>query len=437
LKTFFLKITYLVFVVSMAGFTGCLGPLEAPSPEDRGRVVVSIGAAAGARTIAPDTGEFTKYTLTFSGPAEHDPVDLNGGSVVVDLSPGLWTISATGYTGTNSNYVPAAQGSAQVNVVGEETAQATILLGPITTAAGKGTFSYSVTVPAGAAGSLFLTTAEGGAVADGTIALTEGTTNGANELDPGQYMARLQLEKGGDHAGFTQALHVYSGLISALSAAYTAGDFLEAPPEPAPTLEQIMAPLAGVWYSYYPGIGRLDGYRIGRWEDFDTVMGATKLGLFPNLERLTYTAQTGSATPGAEDFFVFYDDTVYGEDDSGEDGNGDLEITMRYIGIVRAVNVFNDDPDRGAIIIEYLTGCAPQWDDAIKDGQLPFFGIYYRKEDADTVQMANAVDLDAMDNGDPYYTETATLQEAIDKNTVENDATFIVWDVVYPQEREP
>jgi hypothetical protein len=164
-------------------------------------------------------------------------------------------------------------------------------------------------------------------------------------------------------------------------------------------------------------------------------MGTAKLSLFPALQRFTYTSQTGSNVPGEDDFFIFYDDTVFGEQEDGT-GGSPLSSAMGYIGIARAVNIFDDDPDRGAIIIEYLEGCAPQWEPDIKEGQLPFFGIYYKKTDANTVQFANAVDVEALNAGGKYYTETATLQKAIDKNTAENDSAFIVWGVVIPFERE-
>jgi hypothetical protein len=443
LKNFFVKIFYLTVVLCMAGFTGCRGPLEplreAPVSQEKGRVVISIGGGtdgAGARTVAPGTGVFTKYTLAFTGPAAHDPVDITGGySAAVELSPGSWTIGAVGYTGTAGNYVAAAEGSAQVTVVEEVSPPPVIIvLGPKTGGV-QGTFSYSIAVPVGVTGSLFITTAGGGAVSGGSIAVTAGTTNtGTRALDPGQYLARLRLEKNGSYAGVTEALHIYSGLTSALPPrTYTEADFSQTP-VPDRIVDQVMVPLTGVWYSYYAGIGRLDGYRIGRWRDFDALMGTDKLSLFPNLERSTYTSQTGGNIPGADDFFVFYDDTVYGEQEDGSGGG--LEITMRYIGIVRAVNVFDGNPDRGVIIVEYLKGCAPQWDDDIKDGQLPFFGIYYKKVDADTVQMANAVDLTALYDGDKYYTETATLREAIDKNTAENESAFIDWNAGIPQDRE-
>jgi hypothetical protein len=103
---------------------------------------------------------------------------------------------------------------------------------------------------------------------------------------------------------------------------------------------------------------------------------------------------------------------------------------------VRAVNIFNDNADTGAVIIEYLEGCYPQWAMDVLFWPLPFFGVYYRVVDADRIQMANAVDLDALSAGKAYYTETATLQEAIDKNNAENDSKFISWGVVIAQERE-
>jgi hypothetical protein len=436
LKNFSLKIIYLTIVLGIAGFSGCLNPLEQTEKvsafRDKGRIVISIGGGtndAQARTVGPNTGGFTKYTLTFSGSETHDPVDIVGGSsVAVDISPGSWTIGAVGYTGTAGKYTAAAEGSAQVNVKDGDVSPVTIILGPKPTAAGTGTLSYSITVPTGVSGSLVVTTAAGGAVSGGTIPLTAGRANtGTKDLNHGQYLVRVSLNKGAIAAGFTEALHIYTGLTSTLPArTYTDSDFSEAPVQ-----EQIIPSLAGVWYSHYSGIGRLDGYRIGRWKDFDAVMGAAKLSLFPNLRRSTYTSQTG---PGNDDFFIFYDDTVYGEQENGTGGSA-LSINMGYIGIVRTVNVFNGDPNRGAIIIEYLRGCAPQWDPDIKDGQRPFFGIYYKKTGADTVQLANPVDLTAMANGDKYYTEMATLQEAIAKNTVANDPAFIVWSVVIPQDR--
>jgi hypothetical protein len=195
--------------------------------------------------------------------------------------------------------------------------------------------------------------------------------------------------------------------------------------------EEIMSSFSGVWYSHYAGIGRLDGYRIGKWEDFDDlVRNSGKISLFPNFKPETY-----HGNPFADDdYFIFYDDTVYGQADDTKPAQESWGFG--YIGIVRAVNVFNGDVNRGAVIIEYMEGCVPTWDDDLADGSHPFFGIYYRVLGNNTVQMANAVDLAAMYAKKKYYTETAHLNEAIEKNNVESEAEFIAWGVVIPQNRE-
>jgi hypothetical protein len=205
-------------------------------------------------------------------------------------------------------------------------------------------------------------------------------------------------------------------------------------PHSTAAYEELLDFLSGVWYSHYAGIGRLDGYRIGKWKEFaGLVEERGKIALFPDAVP-PYAAYTGNSVPNDDDYFVLYDDTVYGQTDDGSPGQRSWGFA--YIGIVRAVNIFNGDTNRGAIIIEYLKGCAPQWDSDIRNGQRPFFGIYYRVHDSDTVQMANAVDLEALYAGEKYYTETATLEEAISRNTVENEAEFISWGAVISQNRE-
>jgi hypothetical protein len=50
--------------------------------------------------------------------------------------------------------------------------------------------------------------------------------------------------------------------------------------------------------------------------------------------------------------------------------------------------------------------------------------------------MANAIVLENLSAGQKYYTETATLAEAVIKNNADNDGEFIAWGVVIPQDRE-
>jgi hypothetical protein len=219
----------------------------------------------------------------------------------------------------------------------------------------------------------------------------------------------------------------------ALSGADKTGVLGPDDPDSAADYESLMKSMSTVWYSHYAGIGRLDGYRIGKWKNFDSVMGG-KTALLPDLHEARETYVGGA--PGGEDFFLFYDSSVYGQQDDGDAITPPAQ-NFGFLGIVRAVNIFNGDKDRGAIIIEYMKGAAPTWDPDIKNGQLPFFGIYYRVLSKNTMQLANAVDLAAMAKGKKYYTEKKTLDEAIAANTVENEAEYVSWGVVIPQDREP
>jgi hypothetical protein len=211
-----------------------------------------------------------------------------------------------------------------------------------------------------------------------------------------------------------------------------------------PLFEERMNFLCGVWYSHYAGIGRLDGYRIRKWNDFDQADTGKARALFPGLNVAAPETYAAGDTPQGGDYVLLYDDTAYGQ---GEDGSGGNESWgFGYMGLVRAVNIFNGDKNRGAIIIEYFEEADPRWlyssdtysghSQGLAKGEKPFFGIYYRALSPNVVQMANAVDLAALYAGDPYYTEKGTLNEAIEANTVENEAEFISWGIVIPQDRE-
>lgn len=208
------------------------------------------------------------------------------------------------------------------------------------------------------------------------------------------------------------------------SAAYYPGESL---------YEDVLSAYCGVWYSHYAGIGRLDGYRIGRADSFAAWGRERARLLFPNAD-FSAIAPYVNHSVSPNDYILLYDDTVYGQADDSQPRQESWGFA--FMGVVRALNVFNGDRKRGAIIIEYITGCAPVWDNDIKNGQRPFFGIYYRELDSDIVQMANAVNLAALYAGKKYHIEQKTLDDAIDLNTVENEAEFISWGIVIPQDRE-
>ena len=196
--------------------------------------------------------------------------------------------------------------------------------------------------------------------------------------------------------------------------------------------------LSGVWYSHYAGIGRLDGYRIRRWSDLSAADKTKAQALFPDLDvsnPVTYSLES----PDPNDYILLYDGSVYGQGDDTDAGKN-LGNGSGFMGLVRAINIFNGDKNRGAIIIEYFDGADPKWlkeTQGLAPGAKPFFGIYFRVLSPNLVQMANAVDLAALYAGEPYYTEKRTLNEAIMAFNVENEAEFISWGAAIPQDREP
>jgi hypothetical protein len=208
----------------------------------------------------------------------------------------------------------------------------------------------------------------------------------------------------------------------------------------SPLFEQYLSSLEGVWYSHYAGVGRLDGYRIGKAADFDGWGKERARMLFPaagDFSRIDAIDTCTGATIRNEEYLLLYDDTAYGQQDDSAPAHESWGFA--YLGVVRALNIFNGNPKRGAIIIEYVADCTPKWLDrwpASRNEQVPFFGMYYRTLSANTVQMANAVNLAALYAGMPYYTEKTTLNEAINSNKVETEAEYISWGVVIPQNKE-
>jgi hypothetical protein len=222
MKKFFLKALYLGVVLGIAGLAGCQNPFEPirkPVPQGTGRVAITIGDAATdgfARTIAPAESEFTKYTLAFSGPVQMEPVEVTGGSASAELVVGFWTITATGYTGTQDSYVPVAEGSASAEVSSGGDSSLNILLGP-KTGGDSGTFNYFLTIPDGLdRAELVISTPEGESVKTVPLAYSSSGIDSSETLESGEYLVRIRLQKNALYAGLTEALHIYSGLVSAL-----------------------------------------------------------------------------------------------------------------------------------------------------------------------------------------------------------------------------
>jgi hypothetical protein len=169
--------------------------------------------------------------------------------------------------------------------------------------------------------------------------------------------------------------------------------------------------LSGLWYSRN-GLRLLDSYQIRKCSDLSVEDKEKAQALFPSMDIANIKTYATQDTPEGSDYYIFlYDDTVFEPEpgDPKESGKGDF----CYMGIVRAINIFNNDIRRGAIIIEYFEGADPAWlsdpggyaYQYLSPGEKPFFGIYFKVLSKDSVQLANPVDLAAMNAGKPYYTE--------------------------------
>jgi hypothetical protein len=223
-------------------FAGCSNPSGGggSSPlNETGRLTVTIGVEGrevsrdAARTVYPDftPDPFGKYEVSFaatSGGAAHAPALVTGGSVTVsDLVVGTYAITARAYTGSEGSWTEAAvkEVTGVAISAGNNGAQTLILEPKI--GGGNGTFSYAITLGQGIAGNLYVTTEDDQAVTGGTIALSSGANNSTLALAAGVYKLRAQVAKGNKKGGVTEILHIYPGLISALTKTYNESDLAD------------------------------------------------------------------------------------------------------------------------------------------------------------------------------------------------------------------
>jgi hypothetical protein len=232
----------MAFAVAALAFSGCEQGTGG-SPGGKGTLTVSLqfgGAGTGGeenvlgvlRTVYPDVAGFTKYEITFEatdGGASHDPVvitdpDEAADTIEVDLVAGTYDITVTAYTGSPGAYTVAATGvSTGVTVTAGENDPLTILMGPAT---GNGTFSYDVTIPSGASGTLTITTMNGGEVSDGTKTLNDTSNTGTVTLAAGNYLLAVSLTKSGEEAKFdNEVIYIYPGLTSIFAKEFTVDHF--------------------------------------------------------------------------------------------------------------------------------------------------------------------------------------------------------------------
>jgi hypothetical protein len=141
-----------LFVMSCDMLTPPVIP-SAISKKTGDTATVSINFALPGRSVFP-AAVFENYEFLFSrdgDPAENIEPNTLGGFTFT-LEAGVeWSLTIKAYAGEIDEENLAATGSAVITLNNGDDRNVTIILTGNTSAAGKGTFTYTVTMPAGAA----------------------------------------------------------------------------------------------------------------------------------------------------------------------------------------------------------------------------------------------------------------------------------------------
>ena len=331
----------LLLGIVLFALAGCKNTYTPPVQDGYGLVNVTVGLPESAgipdsRTIAPDIGIFTKYVLSFEGPAvayppPPAPQEITGTSTSVQLIPGEWTITVTAYVGD----VAAAIGSAVVNVFKDGTHPVNILLAPIENIE-DGIFSYSITIPGGTSVATLNITL-GGVNVDGfPINLVAGLNEDDVDLAPGQYLVFVTLTKNQKNAGGTDALHIYSEQTSELVLVYDDDAF-----EDPVTLGYDLSDSLTVPVRYAP----VTDFLIDRAQFTGTVVWQTAAGApagdFFDADTVYRAVITIEAKPGFTFVGVGYDAFEY----------DDVTLVISPLGVLTVTFPATEEEDLGSLNI--------------------------------------------------------------------------------------
>jgi hypothetical protein len=223
-------ILYAILLCAALMMVGCSDVLAPPDGLKKGglRINVSSGQAA-SRTLFP-TANFTKYVLSFSGPASHADVSLTGKETSVtvsDLAAGAWTVTAVGYVMINGTEYAAAQGSGNVNVV-SGTFQSLDLTIRASMEGANGFFTYSVNFPPTRVNRAELCIYPfGGSEWYGDYRNLFDDPSGSISLAPGYYMMIIRLSNNYQTAGHTEVVYICSNMETEANYTFTDTDFTD------------------------------------------------------------------------------------------------------------------------------------------------------------------------------------------------------------------
>jgi hypothetical protein len=234
-----------LYILTVSLLASCVNHLSEGTGETgrTGRVLVSIAGTETAgppqmslvpRTLLPETGGVT-YVLTFTRSGETEPTvtkTTTGTSLAVELEPGTWTLTVTGYQRYGEpDEKTVTEGSAPVTVSANAVTPVPVTM---TTIPGDTpSFIYAIILPDGMIlqdGTLRFQSLSGG-IAPDPVDLSAGLSGGM-VIGAGYYRVTLDiagsLDGQGKVFGKTAVAHITSGLVTGMNYTLDSGDFINA-----------------------------------------------------------------------------------------------------------------------------------------------------------------------------------------------------------------
>jgi len=202
--------------------------------------------AFSARTAFPHA-DFDSYVFTFTKEGATSGTELTpDNSGYFTLEVGDYTVELQALIGGTI----AASGVSDIFTVYEgDNDPVVVYLSPIPGAA-QGTFTYTVTYPAGAEAVITLQKWDNSLdIPLSPTALSAG--NGVTEtlnLDASSYLLTILLSKNGSYAGTTEAVHVYQLLTTEYTKHFTDDDFIAPPANPTDPETPVNSPIQIIHY---------------------------------------------------------------------------------------------------------------------------------------------------------------------------------------------
>jgi hypothetical protein len=205
-------------------FVGCDGPYEKPEQ--------SLGISPGAglvqvhldvsRTALPTIPGLSSYKLQFLKSGATSPVEKTVATTshTEELEAGTYTLTVIGYDASSK---ALAEGSASVTISANTKTDVTVNLSP--TQKGTGTFSYTVTLPAGFTleyGEIrFISSASGGTNPEPLTPSAAQLSGSSSSFSAGNYVVIFKLygwlNNTLQFAGKTLAAHIYDNLTTTVN----------------------------------------------------------------------------------------------------------------------------------------------------------------------------------------------------------------------------